>query len=231
MQIPVYSVAGQVVDQFEVDEAALGGRPNRELIRQALLMYEANKRVGTSKAQTRAEVTPVRPRFGGSAHQRPWRQKHTGRARHGSRRSPIWVGGGVTHGPRPRDYRKRMPRAARRAALASAFLAKAMDGELIAVDGLELPEPKTREMAVILRNLGADRTFLIVLPEHDTELWRCTRNIPGAAMKTWHELNAYQVIRPRRVIFLLEALQRFMAAARGAEAEEPEPAPDETEVS
>ena len=203
MDIPVYSVAGQVVDHVTVDTAALGGKPNMALLRQALLMYEANKRVGTAKVKTRSTISGsgVKPRA----------QKHTGRARHGSRYSPIWVGGAVAHGPQPREYRQRMPRAARRKALSSAFLAKAVDGEVLAVDGLELPEAKTKAMAGVLKNLGATRTCLIVLPEHDAELWRCTRNIPGAAMLTYRELNAYDMIRPRRVVFARRALEQFLS--------------------
>ena len=169
MDIAVYSIAGQVVDHVTVDAAALGGKPNMALLRQAVLMYEANKRVGTAKVKTRSTVS------GSGA--KPWSQKHTGRARHGNRYSPIWVGGAVAHGPQPRDYRQRMPRAARRRALSSAFLAKVADGEVLAVDALELPEAKTKAMAAVLENLGVTRTCLIVVPEHDAELWRCTRNI------------------------------------------------------
>jgi large subunit ribosomal protein L4 len=203
MDIPVYSTAGEVVSQFTVDEAALGGRPNMALVRQAILMFEANQRLGTAKAKRIGEIK----RAGG----KPWRQKHTGRARQGDRRSPIWVGGGAAHGPRPRDYRKKMPRTARRKAVCSAFLAKALDGEVIAVQDLQLPQPKTREMAAVLRNLGVQRSFLIVVPEHDAELWRCTRNIAGAAMMSCSDLNAYEMIRPSRVIFSLGALERFVA--------------------
>jgi large subunit ribosomal protein L4 len=212
MEIPVYSVAGQVVSQVDVDEASLGGTPNMDLVRQAILMYEANQRTGTAKVKTRATVR----RSGAKA----WRQKHTGRARQGDRGSPVWVGGGIAHGPRPRRHAKKMTKAARRRAVQSAFLAKALDGEVIAVDGLELPELKTREMAAVLGNLGVQRSFLIVLPEHDADLWRCTRNIPGAAMLTYRELNAYQMIRPRRVIFVLDALQRFLDASAGKAADE-----------
>lgn len=202
MDIPVYSIAGQVVDHVTVDTAALGGKPNMALLRQALVMYEANKRVGTAKVKTRSTVS-------GSG-KKPWAQKHTGRARHGSRYSPIWVGGAVAHGPQPRDHRQRMPRTARRRALSSAFLAKAADGEVLAIDALDLPEAKTKAMAAVLKNVGATRTCLIVVPEHDTELWRCTRNIPGAAMLTYRELNAYDMIRPQRVVFARPALEQFL---------------------
>jgi len=222
MEIPVYSMAGQVIDHVAVDESALGGKPNRALIRQAIIMYEANKRVGTASAKTRREVA--------GTGRKPWRQKHTGRARHGSRTSPLWVGGGVTHGPRPRDFSKKMNRAARRRALYSAFLAKALDGEVMVLDRLELPEMKTREMANVLRNLGVDRTFLIVLQQHSPELWRCTRNIQGAAMMTYGDLNAYEMTRPHRVIFLLDAVRSFLAAAPGEQGVEQE-VPAEAGVS
>ncbi|MHC4480659.1 MAG: 50S ribosomal protein L4 [Planctomycetota bacterium] len=207
MDIPLYSIVGQVVGQVTFDESLLGGRPNMELVRQAIVTHEANRRVGTAKTKTRSEVR------GSGA--KPWRQKHTGRARHGSRHGPIWVGGGTAHGPRPRDYRKKMNKAARRRALWSAFLAKAIDGEVMAVEELTLPEPKTREMAAILRNLGVDRSFLVVLHQRDHQLWRCTRNIPGAAM-----INAYEMTRPSRVIFTKEAIERFLDRATAAGAQE-----------
>lgn len=101
MEIPVYSIAGQIVSHVTVDEEALGGKPNMDLLRQALIMYEANRRVGTAQVKTKETVA-------GSG-RKPWRQKHTGRARHGTRYSPIWVGGAVAHGPRPRDFRQGLP--------------------------------------------------------------------------------------------------------------------------
>ncbi len=210
MQIPVYSPEGDLVEQVDVDEAVLGGKPNMALIRQAVLAHEANCRVGTARVKRRREVV----RSG----RKPWSQKHTGRARHGDRGSPIWVGGGSAHGPRPRDHSQRMPRKARRKATYSAFLAKALDGEVMALSEVPLPEAKTRHVAGILRNLGVEGTFLMVVLEHDAELWRCTRNIQGAAMCTWEELNAYRMIRPGRVIFLLGALERFLSRAVGMEA-------------
>ena len=214
MEIPVYSVAGQVVDHMTVDEAALGGRPNMELIRQAILMYEANQRVGTAKTRTRGEAK--------RSDHKPRPQKHSGRSRQGTRNSPIWVGGGVAHGPVPRDYRQKMNRTARRQATRSAFLAKALDGEVLALDDLQLPAGKTKEMAAVLRNLGIERTFLIVLPVGDAELWRCTRNIRGASMKAYKELNAYELIRPRQVVFTREALEAFLREAEpGADEQAP----------
>ncbi len=205
MEIPVYNSQGEQVDLAQVDETVLGGKPNLVLIRQAIVMYEANARSGTAQAKTRSEVV--------RSTRKPWRQKGTGRARHGDRGSPIWKGGGVTHGPRARDYRQKMSSKARRRALHSAFLAKAADAEVIVIDRLELPEPKTRHMAAILDRLGVDRTFLVVLPDYDATLWRCTRNIEGADMTSWSDLNTYAMIRPRRVIFTREALDQFLEAA------------------
>ncbi len=205
MEIPVYSIAGQVIDHLAIDEAALGGRPNMELIRQAVLMYEANQRVGTARAKSRGEVS------GSSS--KPWPQKHTGRARQGDRKSPVWVGGGVAFPPRPRDYRQKMNKKARRKALDSAFLAKALDGEVMVLDRLELPQMKTTAMAAVLKALDVQRTCLVVLPQHDAELWRCTRNIRGAAMMPCSDLNAYDMIRPQRVIFTLEAVQQFLSTS------------------
>ncbi|MGD2175280.1 MAG: 50S ribosomal protein L4, partial [Candidatus Brocadiaceae bacterium] len=202
MDIPVYNADGELVEQFSIDEAPLGGKPSRDLVRQAVLTYEANQRVGGARAKRRDEVV--------SSGRKPWPQKHTGRARHGDRGSPIWIGGGVAHGPRPRDHGLKMNRKARTRATHAAFLLKARDGEVIAIDRLDLPRPKTKEMALILRNLGVQRSFLIVLPEHDATLWRCTRNIRGAAMMAWRELNAHEMIRPGRVIFTLEALRQFV---------------------
>jgi large subunit ribosomal protein L4 len=231
MDIPVYSIAGQVLRHVTVDEAALGGAPSKDLVRQAILMYEANQRVGTVRVKTKETVA--------GTGRKPWPQKHTGRARHGTRVSPIWVGGAVAHGPRPRDYRQKMPKSARQRALCSAFLMKAADGQVMAVEGLALPEPKTKQMGGILRNLGVRRTFLVVVTDNNPELWRCTRNIRGAAMMTYRELNTYEMIRPDRVIFALEALQRFLQEAAPAattaaapdEAAAPEAAGEQVGVS
>ena len=134
-------------------------------------MYLANQRQGTASTKTRAEV-----RGGG---RKPWRQKGTGRARHGSIRSPIWVGGGVVFGPKPREYRQAMPKKARRAALRSALSAKVRDGELIVSESLTLAEPKTKQMAAVLGRLSAERKPLIVLAERDRNVELSTRNLPG----------------------------------------------------
>lgn len=197
IQVPLYNMAGELQDELELDEARLGGQVRREVLRQAVLTYEANQRAGTAKAKTRSQTS--------YSDAKPWPQKHTGRARAGTRNSPIWVGGGVTFGPQPRDHSKKLNKKMRRRAVASALLGKIQSGEVKLLDALELPEPKTREMANVLKNLGVERSFLIVLPQHDSLLWRCTRNIPGASMMSARELNAYRLLWPREVIFTRDA--------------------------
>jgi large subunit ribosomal protein L4 len=200
IQVPLYNMDGELLEELQMDEARLGGEVRREVLRQAVLTYEANQRSGNAKTKTRSETS--------YSNAKPWPQKHTGRARAGSRNSPIWVGGAVTFGPQPRDYSKKMNKKMRRRAVASALLGKLQSGEVKLLDNLELPQPKTREMASVLENLGVERTFLIVLPDHDKVLWRCTRNIPGSGMMAARELNAYRLLRPRDVIFTREAFDQ-----------------------
>jgi len=210
MKVPVYNMGGDLVEETELAESALGGTVSKDVLRQAIVTHEANRRAGTAKVKTRGEV--------GYSGKKPWRQKHTGRARAGSRGSPIWVGGGVVFGPVPRDHSKKINKKMRRKALASAILAKLQAGELKILDNLELPQPKTSEMAKMLRNLGVQRTFLLVLPRHDPLVWRCTRNIAGSAVMTTSELNAYEVIRAREVIFTRESFgQVILEDVRSAE--------------
>mgnify|MGYP006279192559 CR=1 FL=1 len=200
IQVPLYNMDGELLEELELEETRLGGEVRREVLRQAVLTFEANQRSGNAKTKTRSETS--------YSNAKPWPQKHTGRARAGSRNSPIWVGGAVTFGPQPRDYSKKMNKKMRRRAVASALLGKLQSGEVKLLDNLELPQPKTREMARILENLGVERTFLIVLPDHDKVLWRCTRNIPGSGMMAARELNAYRLLRPRDVIFTREAFDQ-----------------------
>jgi len=197
INVSVFNTAGQVLEQVQLDESVLGGQVRRVLVRQAVLAHEANQRAGTAKTKTRGEVShPDR---------KPWPQKHTGRARAGTPNSPIWVGGGVAHGPVPRDYTQKLNKKMRRRAVQSALLAKLREGRVKIVDSLQLPRPKTKEVARILKGLGVERRFLLVLSQHDELLWRCTRNIPGAAVMTARELNAYEMLKARDLVFITRA--------------------------
>lgn len=215
IEIPIYNMAGELQSKKEFDEACLGGEVRAEVLRQAIITYEANQRQGNAKTKTRGETN--------YSNAKPWPQKHTGRARAGSRNSPLWVGGAVTFGPQPRDYSKKMNKKMRLRAVASALLGKIQSDEVVIVENLELPQPKTREMATILEALGIERKFLIVLPDHDQVLWRCTRNIEGASMMAARELNAYQMLWAQDLIFTqnafdatVERLEQQFAAHKSA---------------
>ena len=206
IELPVHDRTGQVVGNITIDEADFGGQVRRQLLRQAILMYEAARRVGTASTKTRGQVA--------YSHRKPWRQKGTGRARAGFRGSPLWRGGGVVFGPRPRDYRFKMPKKAVWRATASAFLSKFQDGEVVVVDELKAEEPKTREMAATLKNLGIERTCLVAIEQHDVNLWKSARNIPGVSMKAVAEVNAYDVLRHRHLLITRAALEALVGTMR-----------------
>jgi len=205
IELPIYNRAGQQVGTVELDEADFGGKVRQQLIRDAIVMYEAAQRVGTACTKTRGEVVATRAK--------PWRQKGTGRARAGFRRSPIWRGGGVVFGPKPRDYRYSMPRKAVRAATLSALLAKFADATTV-IDELSLAEPRTREVASTLAALGIDRGCLIAIEGHDTVLWKSGRNIPRVSVKPVAEINAYDLLRHPRLLITKAALDALVATTR-----------------
>ena len=205
IELPVQNRAGQQVGTVEIDEADFGGEIRHRLIRDAILMYEAAQRVGTASTKTRGQVRGSRAK--------PWRQKGTGRARAGSRRSPIWRGGGIVFGPKPREYRYAMPRKAVRVATRSAFLAKFQDGTTV-VDELAVAEPRTREVAATLAALGIERSCLVAIEAHDAVLWKSARNIPGVSIKPVAEVNAHDLLRHRRLLITKAALDALVASAR-----------------
>jgi large subunit ribosomal protein L4 len=204
MKVPVYNMEGELVEELQLDEGVLGGKVAAEVLRQAIVTFEANQRAGTHKTKTRAEVA--------YSDKKPWPQKHTGHARAGTRASPLWPKGGIIHGPKPRDYSKKLNKKMRRRAVASALLAKLLDSEVKVLQELQLTEQKTKRMAALLKKLGIERSFLLVIPEHDATVWRCTRNIRGAAVSAASELNAYEMIRARDVLFTRKALDSVLAA-------------------
>src|SRR4030067_2360585 len=199
MEIPVYSKEGEKIDNLQLDDKKVGGPIRKKLLRDAVIMYEANKRQGTASTKTKGEVA------GGG--RKPWTQKHTGRARAGSIRSPLWKGGGVSHGPKPRDYSFAIPKKARRLALYTALSAKAGDNELIVIDDLNFDIPKTKQMVGILKALKIDNSScLIVVSRANETVWKSARNIPYIKIMTSAELNAYEVLGPNKVLLTKEAL-------------------------
>ena len=186
MKVPLRDITGKVIDETELRDEIFGIVPNEAVMHQALVRQLANARLASARTKTRGEV-----RGGG---RKPWRQKGTGRARHGSIREPQWRGGGVVFGPQPgRNYRKAMPRKMRRLALRSALSAKARDGELILLDKLELASPNTRQVFSALSGLTGDSSALILLPEGDTNVEKSVGNLPHAKTLRAQYLNLVDI--------------------------------------
>jgi large subunit ribosomal protein L4 len=196
-KVAVYSMDGQQVGEMELKDEVFGVEVNEALLHQAMVMYEANKRQGTAATKTRGLVA------GGG--RKPWRQKGTGRARQGSTRAPQWRGGGTVFGPSPRDWRQAMPKKARRAALRSALSAKAAAGDIVVLDQLSLPAPKTKAMAQVLDTFGA-RKALVVTPDADANLVLSSRNIPGVLLSGAKSLNAYTILTHDKLVITEKAV-------------------------
>ncbi|MDA8172336.1 MAG: 50S ribosomal protein L4 [Nitrospiraceae bacterium] len=174
------------------------------LMHEAVVSFLANQRQGTHATKTKGLVS------GGG--KKPWKQKHTGRARAGSSRSPLWRGGGTIFGPQPRDYSYELPKTARRAALFAAISLKIKDGEFQVVDGIKLEKPATRMMAGILKTLGLNgASTLIVLSEADRSVLLSARNIPGVDVVQARDLNIYEVAAHRRVLATKSAMETLEA--------------------
>lgn len=200
-KVALYNMEGKQIGDIELNEAIFGAKINEALMHQVVVNQLANRRQGTAATKTRSFV-----RGGG---RKPWRQKGTGRARVGSIRSPLWVGGGVTFGPAPRNYSYRIPKKARRQALKSALSAKVRDGKLIVLDQLTIEQPKTKLMVNVLKALNAEKKPLIVIGDWDTNIELATRNIPKALLLKSSGLNVYDVLNHDQVIFTKDALTKF----------------------
>jgi len=186
------------VIQPTLNEAIFGARTRSHLLHQTVVMQLANRRAGSAATKTKGFVS------GGG--KKPWKQKGTGRARSGSIRSPIWVGGGTVFGPTPRDYSYRMPRSARREALLSALSAKNRDGKIIIVDKFELEVAKTKIMVQALTELKVS-SALIVIPEADAKIERSARNLPKVKVLRVAGLNVYDLLRYDHLILTEGALK------------------------
>ncbi|MFO7154566.1 MAG: 50S ribosomal protein L4 [Caldicoprobacter oshimai] len=199
--VALYNIEGTPVGEIYLDDGVFGAEINEAAIYQVVKMQLANKRQGTQSALTRGEV-----RGGG---RKPWRQKGTGRARHGSIRSPLWVKGGVVFAPKPRDYSYTVPKKIRRLAMKSALSSKVANDEIIVLDSLKLPQPKTKEMARVLKNLKVTRKALVVLPEKDEVVQRAIRNIPGVKLAYINTLNVLDILNYDMFIATQDAVRRI----------------------
>lgn len=200
--LTVYNEAGGEVGTYEIDTAQIADRINKQLLHDAVVMYQANLRQGTHSAKTRGEVA-------GST-KKMYRQKGTGNARAGSRRTNIRRGGGVARTIKPRDYSYRMNRKSVRLATRMAIRSKIDDGELVVVDQLGFDEPKTGRMASVLKALGLDgATTLVATADYDVAVYKSGRNLTGVSVQPVRELNALSVLKPRRMLVTREALDKI----------------------
>ena len=200
MLVDVFNMDGQKVTTVELSPEVFEAPVYVDLMHQAFVRQMANARLGTHDTKTRAEVS------GGG--RKPWRQKGTGRARVGSSRSPVWVGGGKTHTPHPRSYEQSMPKKMRRAALRSALSVKAAEANIVVVDQLILPEPKTRLMAKALNALVGAGSALILIPEKGAYegVIRSANNIPDAKVLLANYLNIRDLLQYDKIVMPVAVL-------------------------
>ncbi len=199
-KVNLYDMSGAQIGELDLNDSIFGIEPNEAVMADFVKMQLANKRLGTSSTKTRAEV-----RGGG---RKPWRQKGTGRARVGSTRNPVWVGGGVAFGPRPKDYSYRLPKKVRRLALKSAYSTKVKENSIIVVDKLEFNEPKTKEMVKTLSNLNINNKTLVVTLDGNENVTKSARNIPGVKPLRVDFVNVYDLLKYDTLLITKEAVAR-----------------------
>lgn len=199
-KVALYNTEGDQVGEIELNPSVFDVEINETLMHNAVLMHLANRRQGNASTKTRSEV-----RGGG---RKPWRQKGTGRARHGTIRSPLWVGGGTTFGPRPRNYGFTMPKKAKKLAIKSALTSKVKSGSLKILEKLAFEEPKTKEMARVLNSLKAADKVLVVTGESNSSVVKSARNIPGVKTLPAYQLNVYDILNCKNLILTQEAVNR-----------------------
>ena len=199
VQIPVHSIEGEVVDHIELNEAVFGVPVDQAVVHQAMVRQLANARQGTVGSKTRSQVS------GGG--RKLFRQKGTGFARRGSRRAPLLRGGGVAFGPHPRSFRQAMPKKMRHLALRCILSAKVAGEEMIVIDEFALEEPKTKEMARIMANLGVDSSALIVTAEPDPNVYKSARNLGRTKTLPASILNVVDLLSHRRLMITVAAVK------------------------
>ena len=198
MELPVYNMAGEQVSTRELPASIFEANVNRALMHQALIRQLANARQGNHKAKTRSEVNRSTAKI--------YRQKGTGRARHGSRKAPIFVGGGKAHGPRPRKYTKAMPRKMRRAALCSALSVKADAGDIVLLDQISMDAPKTKTVATMMQVLVNGESVLLLLPERNETVEKSARNLQHVKALRANYLNIRDLLGYSKIVMPLAAL-------------------------
>ncbi len=200
MQVPVHNTTGEVVEEIEISDFVFGIEPNKAVIHQAVLSQLANERQGTANAKTRSEVS-------GSS-KKLYAQKHTGRARAGSIKSPLRRGGGVIFPPKPRDYHQALPKKMRRLALRSVLSSKVAEDEFIILDNLSFEQPKTKDMIQVLTVLGVESSALIAMEQSDQNIIKSARNIPGLMTIPARLLNVIDITSHKFLLMTVGAVRQ-----------------------
>jgi large subunit ribosomal protein L4 len=207
VNLAVYDMSGKQVGSYEIDPAEIAPSVNKQLLHDAVVMYQANQRQGTFRTKSRGEVAGSTKKL--------YRQKGTGNARAGGRRSGTRRGGGHIFAKRPRDFGWRMPKKALRAATRMALAARLADDEVKLVNGLDLAAPKTAAVAKLLKALGIGEHTVLVAPEkHSDMLWKSARNIDGVSVSPVGDLNAWSILQPRALLMTTGAIDAFRASAK-----------------
>ena len=200
-KVAVYNSANQQVGDIELNDSIFGVEMNAGLVHQAVVMQLASRRLGTHATKTRGLV-----RGGG---RKPWRQKGTGRARSGSTRSPLWVGGGTVFGPQPRSYAFRMPKKQRRLAIKCALSDKVASGDFIVLDDLQFDAPKTKSVVKMLGDFGVDVKSLIITLDENENVELSSRNIPGVKAINTMGLNVYDILNHTKLFITKAAIEKI----------------------
>lgn len=200
-KVDVYNISGQKVGDMDLNDNIFAVEVNKVAMHSAVVNALANARQGTQSTKTKTEV-----RGGG---RKPWRQKGTGRARHGSNRSAQWVGGGIVLGPKPRSYSYTLPKKVKRLALKSALTSKVIENNIIVLDDFKLEAIKTKEMVNVLNNLKIDSSALIVLPEVDKNVVLSARNIESVKTATTNSINTYDILKYNKFIVTKDAVSKI----------------------
>lgn len=200
-KVALYDVSGAQIGELELNDNIFGIEPNQAVLYDFVKMQMANKRVGTASSKTRAEVS------GGG--KKPWRQKGTGRARVGSSRNPVWKGGGIVFGPKPRDYSYKLPKKVRRLAMKSALSGKVIENSMVILDQLNLDEPKTKDFIKILDSLKIDKDTLVITADGNPNVAKSARNIPGVKPLKVDFINVYDLLKYDTLLITRDAIARI----------------------
>lgn len=201
--VPYYDKDGKRLKGLELPIDAFGGEIRQEVLFDTILMYEANKRLGTSNTLTRSQVS--------GTNRKPWRQKGTGRARAGTNKSPIWRGGGIIFGPHPRDYHYKVLKKQKKLAFRSALLSKFLDREVRVIEDFAMEKPKTKQMNALLKAMGvSESSCLVGLVQFQDNVFKSLRNIDKKEVQEIRNFNAYDLLKNRYLVLTKTAYEKLL---------------------